>query len=85
VPVESAIGGAARDSLNARLPIAPCAWKATISTRWLTFQAHAELFLRTDSVEYTDISSERNTLTFLSSANKDVPFSGAESVGCDIT
>jgi hypothetical protein len=27
-------------------------------------------FLRTDSVEYTDISSERNTLTFLSGANK---------------
>jgi hypothetical protein len=26
--------------------------------------------LRTDSVEYTDISSERNTLTFLSGANK---------------
>jgi hypothetical protein len=38
-------------------------------SRQLADQTHAELFLRTDSVEYTDISSERNTLTFLSGAN----------------
>ena len=43
--------------------------KQPISTRRFTFQNTQSSFIRAASVEYTDISSERNTLTFLSSAN----------------